>query len=404
MININNQNWDKLCFDDIVKLLSGADDETFFFEFKSDDETPAKLVKEVSAFSNTYGGYILLGVNDNKTIDGCTKWTEQRIHTTIHDSMTPIPNFDVKKLQQDGKVIFIIKIEEGAMPPYITNKGQIFERVSSGSFPINDSSKLIQLYNKRNDQINKIKNKIELNDIKFSANSSNNLCGYLDLGFSVTCSEPTEVQQNILDMDFEPIANYIRTVISVFSIARLGDSYQISLGRLSSRNDIGLEALVDAGVNNFIEIMSDGSVKCRIVLTAESGDSKVDITSIGNMYLIFQKIYLMIFGEKFADIFVYAHKYEQLTVLKQFVPYYRLGPDATEKDKREYGSYLTSHQNKYGNNLIIESNRIPKNDYTLIERRLFTEMGFEYTNENLIFILFLSWHFDLGYIDPPTES
>lgn len=61
MININNKSWDKLRFFDINALLSQADDESFFFEFKADDESPAKLVKEISAFSNTYGGYILLG-------------------------------------------------------------------------------------------------------------------------------------------------------------------------------------------------------------------------------------------------------------------------------------------------------------------------------------------------------
>ena len=162
MININNKQWEKLRFSDIEKLLAGTDDETFFFEFKSDKESPAKLVKEVSAFANTYGGYILLGITDDKTIEGCKQWTEQRIHTTIHDSITPIPNFDVKRLRSGAITIFVIKINEGTMPPYITNKGQIFERVSSGSFPINDSAKLSQLYNKRSDQLKCIKDKIEI--------------------------------------------------------------------------------------------------------------------------------------------------------------------------------------------------------------------------------------------------
>lgn len=71
MVNINNKPWDKLRFHDIEKFLSEADDENFFFEFKSDDEEPKKLIKEISAFANTYGGYILLGVNDDKTIGGC---------------------------------------------------------------------------------------------------------------------------------------------------------------------------------------------------------------------------------------------------------------------------------------------------------------------------------------------
>ena len=48
-----------------------------------------------------------------------------KIHITIHDSITPIPNFDVKKFTSKGKHIFVIKIEEGATPPYITNRGDI---------------------------------------------------------------------------------------------------------------------------------------------------------------------------------------------------------------------------------------------------------------------------------------
>lgn len=121
MIDINNKSWNKLRSTDIEKLLAGDVDENFFFEFKADDETTVKLIKEVSALSNTYGGYILLGINDDKTIGGCQKWTEQRIHTTIHDSITPIPNFDVKRFKIHDKIVLVIKIEEGTMPPYITN-------------------------------------------------------------------------------------------------------------------------------------------------------------------------------------------------------------------------------------------------------------------------------------------
>ena len=44
MIFINNKRWDKVNSNDIKKVLAGSDDETFFFEFKSDDEEPKKLV------------------------------------------------------------------------------------------------------------------------------------------------------------------------------------------------------------------------------------------------------------------------------------------------------------------------------------------------------------------------
>lgn len=108
MININNKDWNHLCADDVCSFLLGGGEENFFFEFKADQEKNSKLIKEISAFANTYSGYLFLGVNDDKTIGGCLEWTEQRIHATIHDSISPTPIFDVKKFEIDGKTIYII--------------------------------------------------------------------------------------------------------------------------------------------------------------------------------------------------------------------------------------------------------------------------------------------------------
>lgn len=166
MVNINGKPWEELQFKDVQDYLSDPDsNENCFFEYKIDKVEPAKLVKEISAFANTYGGYIFLGVDDNKNIIGCTAWDEQRIHITIHNGITPTPQFDVKCFSADDKIIYVIKIEEGAMPPYITNKGDICERVSSGSCVVTESGKLNQMYHKRADQFARIKNKIELPEI-----------------------------------------------------------------------------------------------------------------------------------------------------------------------------------------------------------------------------------------------
>ena len=78
MININNKIWDKLRLKDIEKYLDTIDDdETFFIEFKEENIRNTQLTKEISAFANSFGGYILLGVNDSKKIVGCSNiWTE----------------------------------------------------------------------------------------------------------------------------------------------------------------------------------------------------------------------------------------------------------------------------------------------------------------------------------------
>ena len=172
MVNINGKEWAKLEAVDIQSVLSDHDfDESFYFEFKDDRVANKKLAEEISAFANTFGGYIFIGISDNKKIEGCIEWTEQRIHTLIHDFITPTPPFDVKKFTFGTNVIFVIKIDEGAEPPYITSSGKIYERLSSGSFVIKDSIRLSQIYSKREQMLAKTETKISIPPIPENVNN-----------------------------------------------------------------------------------------------------------------------------------------------------------------------------------------------------------------------------------------
>ena len=400
MVNINSKPWEELQFKDVQDYLSDPDsNENCFFEYKIDKVEPAKLVKEISAFANTYGGYIFLGVDDNKNIVGCTAWNEQRIHITIHNGITPTPQFDVKCFSTDDKIIYVIKIEEGAMPPYITNKGDICERVSSGSCVVTESGKLNQMYHKRADQLLHIKSQIELPEVE-AAKLPNNVFGYWDFGFSVVTSEQTNLQKNFYTIDLEPIAKYLREINPEFSITRVGYSYVFGMGSATVRTQNGKVVPTAAGVHDFMEIMLDGSVRGRLLLIATPETADVDITSLFYYSSSFlRKVYSLIFGDGYSDIFVYAQKYEKLTVLKQFVPFYKLGTEDSESDKNRYREYLENHKRKYGNNLIMTSNRIPKSDYEIIDRKYFDELNMAYNTGNLYRELFYSAFMNLGYID-----
>lgn len=407
MININNKSWEKLHGTDIKRFLSSEDDERFFVEFKSDDESNDKLMKEVSAFANTYGGYIFLGVNNDKSIGGCHKWTEQRIHTTIHDSITPIPNFDVRRFKIEKKTVLVIKIDEGALPPYITNKGQIYERVSSGSFPIKDSAKLGQLYTKHQDQLAKIKNKIELPLIRLDNSCPNNLCGYIDVGFNVVTSGFTKLYNEFYQFDFSNVADYLKKAQMPFSISRVGSSILVTVGGSSVTNDHGEKLLMTAGLNNFIEIMVDGSVRCRVILSKALDNEYTSVTSIVYyLHVIFREIYSLVMGEELAKLFVYAQKYERLTVLRQFTPNYILGSNEKKANIERFHHHLLNQMSKYGGNTIVEGNRYPRNDYNLIDRRWFDNMEIQYTATSLFDALFSSIYANLGYIDqiPQLET
>lgn len=397
MININGKQWNQITKEDIEILLEGDNDENFFFEYKNDDVDNKKLIKEISAFSNTYGGYIIIGVDDDKKILGCSKWNEQKIHTTIHDSITPIPNFDVKKVSIDEeKNIYIIKIEEGSHPPYITNTGKIYERVSSGSFPINESSKLIQLYYKREDQNKKIKNKIEIEDINNVNNLPNNLCGYVDVGFSITVNDSKKLQKKIFNIDLEELSKEIKKDNKYYNVTRVGYSIVIVLGK-SECTQNGNKVLANAGINNFIEIMEDGSVRCRAILFADE-NNKVNISNM-LILIYFKEVYKKIIGEEIDKYFINAYKYEKLTVLKQFEPYFDFGNNQPKEEIEKFETYMQSHQEKYGENLIITGNRIPKSEYMYIDKKIFDNCNIEFNKDNLLSELFRTEYFMLGFID-----
>ena len=78
--------------------------------------------------------------------------------------------------------VYIIKVEEGSVPPYITNEGKIYCRLSSGSFPIKDATHLARLIEKRRDTMHMISDKIILNPIEIGRETPTNLCAYVDVG------------------------------------------------------------------------------------------------------------------------------------------------------------------------------------------------------------------------------
>ena len=400
MISINNKSWDKVNAKDIKKVLSGDDDETLFFEFKSDDEEPNKLVKEISALSNTYGGYLFLGVNNDKSIGGCQKWTEQRIHTTIHDSLTPPPIFDVRKFKINGKTIFVIRVEEGPLPPYVTSKGAIYERVSSGSFPIKDSARLTQLYNKRNDQEVRVRKKIEFGDIGAKGDLPSNLCAYIDGGFSVTCSESTYLQKNFYNLDLSEALKDVAGT-NMFSFSRVGTALMITFGQLAQSNSGTTTYLPPVGLHNYMIIYADCSVSYRFLLFSSEDDNRVDISVLPILTEVFVDIFKLLCGTDFARIFVHAQKYEALKVFKQFVPAYDIERHyKISEEINPFRDVLQNHQQKYGENLIVQSNRVPFFGYDLIDKQWFSKYKIKYNQEELIHELFHTSYVHLGYVDP----
>ncbi len=399
MLLINGKSWNVLSNEDVLNVINEIE-ESFFFEFKEDGVKPSKLIEEISAFANTYGGYIFLGVADDKTIVGCKEWNEQRIFSVIHDSISPTPSFDVKKFQfGEDKVIYILRIDEGAEPPYITNKGMIYERISSSSCVVKDSNKLSQMFLKRKEEEKAIEKKITVTDVNEKVN---NIWGYIDIGFALTARNRNMFIEKFYEANLEELLSGVFEEDYMANVVRVGNSIVFSFRGLKSANS---NNLLPAHLNNFVEIMSDGSVRLRILLSNNNpSDSSVNMVLPLTFLTTFSKVYRYIFESILEDEFVYAKKYEKLTVNKQFTVLYDEGEYIQNSDEEAWNrnkkilELQREHIEKTGEDLVVTDNRIPKVGFFTIDKKAMEEDNFEYNTDNIINSLFTCRYMNIDYI------
>lgn len=400
MINLNNINWNDLK-DSNIKEIIEIYDESFFIEFKSDDVNNKKLSEEISAFANTYGGYVFIGVNDDKQIEGCTIWNEEKISSVIRDRLSPLPIFDIKKFIVEEKIIYIIRIEEGNDPPYITIDGKIYERISSSSCPIKDSQKLSILFNKRKENDTLLEKKLSIPSI--IDNNISNLFGYIDIGFSIVTNNIESLQSRFWDIKIEELSKILFNKFDhSTSVFCTGYSYYISYGAMIPYNKSNI--YLPAHTNNFIEIMCDGSVRFRILLINNDNVNEVNMYFVQFFRLLFKKAYNFIFGDIIENSFIYLKKYEKLTVCKQFEPIYNISDELLEDEEdmqilEEYNRKFNEYLRKTGKDIYITDDRIPKTGFIYCDNSSFDNLKNKCNKENILSYLFFSGFSHLNYLD-----
>jgi hypothetical protein len=137
--------------DILEKLLKIRDIEGESFDFKR--EVDDKLYNDICAMANSNGGYLVLGIDENKTLNGILldfkkhgfKYGEEdKIKLSISNSfhnVEPLPQITIKLIVSNKKFYPIIKIEveEYKKPFFIKEKGQCYIRVGNSSRPASRS-------------------------------------------------------------------------------------------------------------------------------------------------------------------------------------------------------------------------------------------------------------------------
>jgi ATP-dependent DNA helicase RecG len=124
-------------------------------DFKVDASSVKNIVKDFVAFSNSAGGSILVGVDDDRNVTGLEdpQGTEEAISKSIYDSTEPPQSPVISVLTQDEKEVVLVEAQyfQGVEPLKLKNGSDatVYERIGSNSMPVTDDQRLEQISRER---------------------------------------------------------------------------------------------------------------------------------------------------------------------------------------------------------------------------------------------------------------
>jgi hypothetical protein len=114
---------------DIEEMIKRGENERV--EFKEMIKNP-EYVETVVAFGNTYGGTLLVGVDDNGQIVGTfDEKLEERVRNQVRSACEPMPEITIEKKIAQEKMVFVIRVPEGKDKPYNYRDKGVFVRAGS---------------------------------------------------------------------------------------------------------------------------------------------------------------------------------------------------------------------------------------------------------------------------------
>jgi ATP-dependent DNA helicase RecG len=110
-----------------------AQGENSSVEFKRVEVHPESLAKELVAFSNTLGGVVLIGVDDNGQIIGTQARPniEEWVTNVVRNNIIPAICPKIESYRTDGKTVIVIQVDKGPDKPYQSIDGKYWLRVGS---------------------------------------------------------------------------------------------------------------------------------------------------------------------------------------------------------------------------------------------------------------------------------
>jgi hypothetical protein len=144
-------------YDDIQELKYEKIDESLILDYKQ-ELNDNSIIKQVTAFSNTNGGYLVYGIAETgkgghpDSINGIDKDTNtERLEQIILSNIVPRISVQMKKIPipDTDRIILLVRIPEGQNKPYYNNHDKkYYKRYNFSATPM-DENEIEWLYQSR---------------------------------------------------------------------------------------------------------------------------------------------------------------------------------------------------------------------------------------------------------------
>ncbi len=103
---------------ELLKLIEEG--EGLKTEFKQRFSTHEKIAKEIIAFANTRGGFIIFGVDDDKSIYGVEteKGEAELIKETAENYCEPAVKYNIEYFEIENKEVVVVEVKESSKKPH----------------------------------------------------------------------------------------------------------------------------------------------------------------------------------------------------------------------------------------------------------------------------------------------
>ena len=118
---------------ELIELIGRGEDSRT--QFKQTVTNTESVAAEIAAFSNTKGGRIIIGVNDQGTVIGLSADDIRRINQLVANAAThnvrPSVNPTTENISIGDLLVMVVTVQEGISKPYADNNGHYWMKAGS---------------------------------------------------------------------------------------------------------------------------------------------------------------------------------------------------------------------------------------------------------------------------------